>query len=168
MLGGLLATVNVATPPPDEQAAILEALFPSLAPLLRQALAMLAIVQASPAQTDRCRHEPWRNHVMSNGSRWQLTPQLMGHCRRIVVLSSSSTTARISRAFGDPAVPLCSAGAGDPQLAAQVHTPSAQVAGLRIGRHFSIRDVIKWAQRMQVRPALCLDLSRRRRMAMAE
>ena len=60
MLGGLLATVNVATPPPDEQAAILEALFPSLAPLLRHALAMLAIVQGSPAQTDRCECEPWR------------------------------------------------------------------------------------------------------------
>ena len=53
MLGGLLATVNVATPPPDEQAAILEALFPSLAPLLRHALAMLAIVQGSQVQTDR-------------------------------------------------------------------------------------------------------------------
>lgn len=60
MLGGLLATVNVATPPPDEQAAILEALFPSLAPLLRHALAMLAIVQGSSAQTDGCGCEPWR------------------------------------------------------------------------------------------------------------
>ena len=60
--------------------------------------------------------------------------------------------------LGNPAVAPCSAGAGDQQLAALVHTLSAQVAGLRIGRHFSIRDVIKWAHRMQVRLLFCLDV----------
>jgi hypothetical protein len=63
MLGGLLATVNVETPPPDEQLAILEALHPSLAPLLRHALAMLAIVQASPPQADRYASEARLPHL---------------------------------------------------------------------------------------------------------
>lgn len=53
MLGGLLATVTIEAPPPVEQLAILEALFPQLGPLLHHALAMLAIVQASPTQADR-------------------------------------------------------------------------------------------------------------------
>lgn len=52
MLGGLLATVTVEAPPPAEQLEILESLFPALAPLLRHALAMQAIVQGSPAQAD--------------------------------------------------------------------------------------------------------------------
>jgi hypothetical protein len=56
------------------------------------------------------------------------------------------------------AVSNCSPGSGDLQLAALVHTLSAQVAGLRLGRHFSIRDVIKWARRMHVRLPFCLDI----------
>lgn len=44
----------------------------------------------------------------------------------------------------------CSAGQGDPQLVALVQSRAAQVAGLRLGRHFSVRDVIKWCRRMQV------------------
>ena len=49
MLGGLLATVTIEAPPPAEQLAILEALFPALAPLLHHALAMLAVVQGAAA-----------------------------------------------------------------------------------------------------------------------
>jgi hypothetical protein len=57
--------------------------------------------------------------------------------------------------LGICAVSNCSPGSGDLQLAALVQPLSAQVAGLRLGRHFSIRDVIKWARRMQVRFRLC-------------
>lgn len=159
MLGGLLATVNVATPPPHEQAVILEALFPSLAPLLRHALAMLAIVQGSPAQTDRCGNHHGVNCVMcKTGSCVQLLPSSDdGTMHTDCCVGHSGPLLHPLDNFGNPAVPLCSTGVGDAQLAALVHTLSAQVAGLRIGRHFSIRDVIKWAQRMQVTLSFFLD-----------
>ena len=77
--------------------------------------------------------------------------------RQIIVLFSSWSVAKFD-SLGNPADPLCSAGAGDPQLAVLVRTLSAQVVGLRIGRHFSIRDVIKWAHRMQVTLLFSLDV----------
>jgi len=44
----------VEAPPAGEQLAILEAMFPPLAPLLHHALAMLAVVQGPAAVSDRC------------------------------------------------------------------------------------------------------------------
>lgn len=50
---------------------------------------------------------------------------------------------------------MCSALAGS-QLAPVVEAAAAQIAGLRLGRSFSIRDIIKWCRRMQVSPELHL------------
>lgn len=50
----LFLQVAVEAPPAGEQLAILEAMFPPLAPLLHHALAMLAVVQGSAAVGDRC------------------------------------------------------------------------------------------------------------------
>jgi Midasin AAA lid domain len=50
----------------------------------------------------------------------------------------------------------CSTSTGDLQLAALVHSLCTQVAGLRLGRHFSIRDVIKWCRRMQASCRSCI------------
>lgn len=51
------------------------------------------------------------------------------------------------------------AGHGDAQLAALVAAAAGQMAGLRLGRHFSVRDVIKWCRRMQV-PQHCCPCSK--------
>ena len=47
LLGGLLARVPIEAPPADEQAAILGALFPELAPLVPAAMDTLATVHAA-------------------------------------------------------------------------------------------------------------------------
>ena len=53
LLGGLLARVPIEAPSADEQAAILAALFPELAPLLPPAMETLALMHAAAAGTGR-------------------------------------------------------------------------------------------------------------------
>ena len=99
LLGGLLHHVAVEPPPEAEQAAILGALHPGLAPLLPHAMHTLALVRAAYGQ---------------------LPP-------------------------GAPpgeAVAAALAAAGLP-------TSGGGAWGFSVGRHFSIRDLLKWCRRME-------------------
>ena len=104
VVGSLMSSISMADPTEQEQQAIMQGLFPDLAPLLPSALLVLHIVkQASGQGTSK--------HVTRD------TEGLAG---------------AVARALAAGGVR-----AGD--------------VALHVGRHFSIRDLIVWCKRMQVR-----------------
>ncbi len=145
LLGGLLARVPIEAPPADEQAAILATLSPELAPLVPAAMETLATVHAAAAAD---RHVVYKLAVPNS------SPPVNPKQRRVDL---SKDVIRISQrpCSREAQTRLCSA-TGDPQRQSAVHA-ALEAAGIRggelaqsLGRHFSLRDLIKWARRMQV------------------
>jgi len=147
-LGGRWAAVAVAPPPPPEQLAILAARFPALRALLPAGLATLRLCRLASGQAGA-------------------EPDLTGR---------PPSVARGGAAGGQPAAGAAQGdgeGAGAPAddlpaweaavaAAARAGGVRAGEPGLHVGRHFSLRDLVKWCRRLQARapPAACYLLGR--------
>ena len=142
----------VAPPPPPEQLAILAARFPALRPLLPAGLATQRL----------CR--------LANGQAGA-EPDLAGRHPSVVRGSAGGAG---GAAGGQPAAGAAQGdgkGAGAPgddlpawegAVAAAAHAGGVRAGepGLHVGRHFSLRDLVKWCRRLQARaaPAACRPL----------
>lgn len=135
-LGGRWAAVAVAPPPPAEQLAILGTRFPPLRPLLPAALAQLRLARLASGQA---------------GADPDLTPAApdLAGAAQISGYDSRDTGDAQDIAAGD--AEELRAWEGCAEAAARAGGVRPGDPGLHVGRHFSLRDLIKWCRRMQAR-----------------
>lgn len=157
LLGGLWAYVRVEAVQEEEQLQLLSGACPSLAPLLPTAVSLLALIQMAAGHLD---HRPSHSHQSSGQQGAAGGQKKDGNGAGGVVAASPGSAAGVSEASAGAGAGA-GAGAWWQARAAQALASAGLQTGslaLQLTRHFSVRDLFKWCDRMQVRLRLRLGV----------
>ena len=145
-LGGRWAALAVAPPPPGEQLAILAARFPPLRPLLPAALAMLRLARLASGQAGSKPILASVGPVLAGAGSGRAGTAQFGVGDSRDTEDAQDVTAGEAGDAGE-----LRAWEGTAEAAARAGGVRTGDPGLHVGRHFSLRDLIKWCRRMQAR-----------------